>query len=345
MAFTLKIEDIKKSTPDVVTICFKQPALKKVKYKAGQYLTLIVRINNRKYIRPYSFSSAPGIDTYLEVTIKRVPGGVVSNYLYDHAKIGDMMEVIEPMGDFVFDPVDETYPGHIMLWGAGSGITPLMSILKTILNRSAEKKVSLFYCNRNPEHTIFHDELSALDEKYANLTIHNFYTRIPEEVYLNYYIAGRIDEGRIIDILSKSESLDDTIHYICGPAGLKENVKSGLEKLKVKNTNILTEEFEVLIDPQLFDEIETQTIVITNGNEEWDVEVVKGASILNAALDQLIDLPYSCQTGTCMLCKAKLMDGKVSVIGVDELPDELEPGDCLLCCSYPQTDNVKILIN
>ena len=101
--YTLKVQDIKKETNDTITLCFKQPALKKIKYQAGQYLTLQFRINGRRYIRPYSFSSTPLIDATLNVTIKRVSGGVVSNYINDTIKIGDVIEVQEHLREFVFE--------------------------------------------------------------------------------------------------------------------------------------------------------------------------------------------------------------------------------------------------
>ncbi|MBW4889896.1 ferredoxin--NADP reductase [Mucilaginibacter sp. HMF5004] len=343
LTFTLKVVGIEKRTPDVVTIFLKQPGLKKIKYKPGQYLTLVVRINNRKYIRPYSFSSAPGIDQHLAVTIKRIPGGVVSNYLYDHVKIDDVMEVMEPMGDFVFD-LNEPSPNHIMLWGAGSGITPLMSILKVALNTTGNKKVTLFYCNRNPEHTIFYDELVELEEKYPDrFKIYNFYTRIPEDVYLHYFIEGRIDETKVVDILSVNNDLEESVHYICGPDGLKQTVRNALSILKVVHANIYTEEFEVFIDAQQFDDIETRQVKIINSGVAQQIEVTKGTSILNAALDQGIDLSYSCQTGTCLLCKGKLVNGKVKLIGIDKLPEGLNADDCLLCCSYPYSTDIEIL--
>jgi ring-1,2-phenylacetyl-CoA epoxidase subunit PaaE len=343
LTFTLKVVDIEKSTPDVITIFLKQPGLKKVKYKAGQYLTLVVRINNRKYIRPYSFSSAPGIDQHLAVTIKRIPGGVVSNYLYDHIKADDVLEVMEPMGDFVFD-VNEDSPENIMLWGAGSGITPLMSILKTALISTSDKKITLFYCNRNPEHTIFYKQLTELQDQYSHrFKIHNFYTRIPEDVYLHYFIAGRIDEAKIVNILSENADLEHTAHYICGPDGLKQTVKNALSILKVANANIYTEEFEVFIDAQQFDDIETREVKIINSGVTHCIEVTKGTSILNAALDHGIDMEYSCQTGTCMLCKGKLTSGKVKLIGIDKLPEGLATDDCLLCCSYPYSTDIEIL--
>ncbi len=346
--FTLKLIKIVKDTPDVVTIWFKQPALKKVNYKAGQYLTITVKINGRKYIRPYSFSSAPAIDPHLAITLKRIPGGIVSNYLYDHAKVDDIMEVLEPMGDFVFDANDTDAAANLMLWGAGTGITPLMSILKTALHSNNGVKIDLFYCNRNPEHTIFFNELNDLQKAHPqNLSVHYFYTRIPEDVYLNYHIAGRITDENIGELLSKYDDLTKIRHYICGPVGLKETVRSSLKKLSVPDENIFSEEFEVLIDPEEFDDVETRSVRITDSaNPDAIVEVIKGKSILEAGLDQLIDLPYSCQTGTCKLCKAKLLSGKVKVIGIDKMPEGLESDDCLLCCSYPYSEDVMIeLIN
>ena len=101
--FTLKIFEIRKETSETITLCFKQPGLRKIKYKAGQYITLIVRINGRKYARPYSFSSAPSVEATIEVTVKRVFDGIVSNYIHDELKVGDVLEVLEPMGDFTFD--------------------------------------------------------------------------------------------------------------------------------------------------------------------------------------------------------------------------------------------------
>jgi ring-1,2-phenylacetyl-CoA epoxidase subunit PaaE len=342
--FTLTIVQIIKPVVDVVTICFKQPGLRKVKYKAGQYLSLVVRINGRKFIRPYSLSSAPGIDFLLEVTVKRVPGGIVSNYLYDHVKEGDVMEVIEPMGNFVYDP--ELTNEHIMLWGAGSGITPLISIIKTALKHSTDKKVRLFYCNRNPQHTIFRQELIELKKQYKEkFTIWNFFTGIPEDVYLNYDIAGRIDEEKIEAIIADKNEIAQSKHFICGPQGLKNTVKQLLKKFNVPHEKMLTEEFEVLIDPEQFDDVETRIITITEGGKTREIEVIKGKSILDAGLDAGIELPYSCQIGTCMLCKAKLTNGKIKLIGVEKLPDEVAANECLLCCSFPYTNDIQILIN
>lgn len=344
-SFTLVVTDVLKPVTDVVLINFKQPRFKKIIYKSGQYITIVIRINGRKFLRPYSLSSSPSTDNFLQITIKRIPNGIVSNYLYDHVKGGDNFEVMEPMGNFVYDPSLVTTAKNIMLWGAGSGITPLMSIIKTALANSTDTKIHLFYCNRNPEYVIFQPELKDLQDKYREqLVIWNFYTGIPEDVYLNYQIAGRITEQKILSILSDTTNLAQAAHYICGPQGLKDTIKSVLSKFEVGRQNVFSEEFEVLIDPEQFDDIDTQTIQIHLNGASQQVEVTKGRSMLDAALDALLDLSYSCQTGTCMLCKAKLTNGQVKVIGVEKLPVEVAADECLLCCSYPLTNNVEVLI-
>jgi ring-1,2-phenylacetyl-CoA epoxidase subunit PaaE len=133
LCFKLQVIEIKPETSDTVTLCFKQPGLKEIKYLPGQYLTLIFRINGRKYMRPYSFSSAPDVDRYLEITVKRVPGGIISNHINDFVKVGDWIEAMPPMGDFIFERDKISPDKHIVLWGAGNGITPLISIAKYVL--------------------------------------------------------------------------------------------------------------------------------------------------------------------------------------------------------------------
>jgi len=137
--YILKVVEIRKETNDTVTLCFKQPGLKKIKYLAGQYLTLIFRINGRRYIRPYTFSSCPGVDSYLEVTVKRVENGLVSNHINDMVNVGDSIEVMPPMGDFVY----KTNPTikDVYLWSLDSGITPLLSIAKYMLFTEIESHI------------------------------------------------------------------------------------------------------------------------------------------------------------------------------------------------------------
>ncbi len=333
VSYTLKIIKIIPETKDSCTICFKQPTLRKVKYLPGQYITLVVIINNRKYKRPYSLSSAPGIDDTLNITVKRMFQGVVSNHLMDVVKEGDMLEVMEPIGDFVYDSSSNS--NELFLWGAGSGITPLMSILKVALKRE-DIKITLVYCNKSKQETIFYDQLIQLREQYKkNFSVLLFCTNEQN----NDTIYGRITECYILDILSNT-LIDNTQHYICGPVGLKDNVKLALAKFNIKQNQVFSEDFEHIINEDELQNVKSTFVELKKGEYKLRIEVTRGKSILEAALDGQIDLPYSCQTGSCTLCKAKLLSGEVKQISTEALEHDIAPDEKLLCCSYPLTDNI-----
>ncbi|MXV17432.1 ferredoxin--NADP reductase [Hufsiella ginkgonis] len=343
LTYTLKVVELKKETKDTVTICFKQPALKKVSYLPGQYLTLIFRINGRRYIRPYSFSSAPGVDPCLEVTVKRIPGGIVSNHINDKVTEGDMVEVLKPMGDFVFDPAGTPPSKHIMLWGAGSGITPLISIAKYILHHNTGNRVTLAYGNRDFESVIFLNKIGEMLKEYPDMfkAVH-FHTRLTVDAANPYLIQGRITEQKVLALLEQTDNSTGTIHYICGPTGLKESVRQALAHVGVAPDDIHYEDFEIVRDPKDFEEVTTQTISLIKDNKKHAVEVPKGKSILESGLDALLELSYSCQTGNCTVCKGTLRQGAIKMIGVNKRPADLQDNEYLLCCSYPLGENVEV---
>lgn len=341
--FKLKVVDIKKETLDTVTLFLKQPALKKIKYLPGQYLTLIFHINGRKYIRPYSFSSAPGVDEHLEVTVKRVPGGVVSNHINDFVNIGDMVEAIQPMGDFVLDSEGYHKDKAIMLWGAGSGITPLMSIAKYVLHGQNNQQVSLIYGNRNNDSVIFQDNINKLKNRFTDtFKVWHFHTQLKISDANPDVIEGRISPEKVDFISRQQGDFENTIHFICGPTGLKESVAVTLKALGINDDNIYFENFENIRNPEDLQDVTTQTVNIQKEGQVYNVEVVKGKSILEAALDASIDLEYSCQTGNCLLCKATVKKGKVKMIGAIKSNEKLMDDEYLLCCSHPLTDDVRI---
>ncbi|TWI93805.1 ring-1,2-phenylacetyl-CoA epoxidase subunit PaaE [Mucilaginibacter frigoritolerans] len=344
--YTLKVTDIRQETQDSVTILFKQPGLKRIKYIAGQYLSLIFRINGRRYVRPYSFSSAPGVDETLNITVKRVPAGIVSNHIFDKLKIEDVLEVIEPMGDFVLPANTQTSDKHIYLWGAGSGITPLISIAKDALYGNKATSITLAYGNRDYENIIFSTVIEDLNKRFAGIFFpYHFITKPFVDIDNPNVVQGRITEKEIRDLLNGSQgNLKNTIHFICGPVGLKESIKSTLNELGVENSNIFSEDFEVIRNPKDFEDIITQNVLIKRGGESKTVEVTFGKSILEAGLDALMELSYSCQTGNCLVCKARIIKGDVRMIGVEKLPELLESDECLLCSSFPVSDNVEISI-
>ncbi|RYY08351.1 MAG: 2Fe-2S iron-sulfur cluster binding domain-containing protein [Sphingobacteriaceae bacterium] len=344
--FTLKVVEIRHETINTITVCFKQPGLKKIKYSAGQYLTLIFRINNRTYHRPYSLSSAPGVDSTLNITIKKVPSGLVSNYAANHLKVGDIIEVLEPIGDFTLDGKNIPSNSHLVFWGAGSGITPLFSIIKYVLYQDPSKQIMLIYGNRDRKDAIFYQELEDLQKQYpANFTVLYFYTKLAVEETSAKEFLGRIKPDYILNIFAEENNLNDTYHYICGPNGLKDAVKEALEIKRIPPDHVFSENFELIVNPVVFEGISTQIVSIQNADENYLVEVQKGKTILEAGLDAMIDLSYSCQTGTCLLCKARLLSGEIKYITTTVNTDFLEEDECLLCCSLPLTNNIKLLVS
>nr|WP_315418497.1 FAD-binding oxidoreductase [uncultured Pedobacter sp.] len=339
--FTLKVVEIRKETEDTITLCFKQPGLRKVKYLAGQYLTLIFRINGRRYIRPYSFSSAPAVDPLLEVTIKRVINGMVSNHIHDFVKLGDSIEVMQPMGDFVCEDTN----GEVLLWGVGSGITPLISIAKQLLTLHTDVKVNLIYGNRNHETTIFLAKVKELEKLYPNrFLVKHFHTQFKINHDIPGLIEGRINQDQAVKIIEKINPLPSARHFICGPAGLKSSVKTAVKLKDYPDEQVFAEDFELVKDPKDFEDVNTQTIQLKFGDIQTDLEVIKGKSILESALDAGIELPYSCQTGNCSTCRGKLLSGEAKMIGLTKQRDDLSVDEYLVCCTYPLSDNVYIEI-
>lgn len=339
--YTLSIQEIRKETEDTITICFKQPGLRKLKYQAGQYITLILRINSRKYARPYSFSSAPSVDTALEVTVKRVPNGIVSNYINSELKVGDVVEVLEPMGDFIYESSNTTHP--IFLWGVGSGITPLFSIIKEVLLNQPDTPIHLIYGNKNEESTIFKNQLSLLKQEYPSVfSMAKFYSQIDNLIESNTIHKGRISSDFVTYLVAQQKNVKESVHYICGPKGLKDTIQSSLIDLDVPTSSIFVEEFELVIDPIELEDVKDCKVTVFFQGEQSEIFIPKGKSILDVALDNDIELPYSCQTGNCSSCKGKLKEGRLKMLGLTKEREDLAQDEFLLCCSYPLANSISI---
>lgn len=339
--FTIKIIKIEKETNGSITLCFKQPALRKIKYKAGQYITLIVRINGRKYARPYSFSSAPSVDATLDVTVKRIPNGVVSNFVNTELKVGDVVEVLEPMGDFTYENIKPKQT--IFLWGVGSGITPLFSIIKEVLYNLPDTFIHLIYGNKNQDSTIFRNQLNLLKQEYPTVfSMTNFYSQLDHVIESNSIHKGRISSEFVTHLVSQHKNVKESVHYICGPKGLKDTIQKSLIDLEVPSSSIFVEEFELVIDPNELEDVEDSKVTVFFQGEQSDFFVPKGKSILDVALDNDIEIPYSCQTGNCSSCKGKLKEGQLKMIGLTKEREDLAQDEFLLCCSYPLTNSISI---
>lgn len=340
-SFPLKVVQIKQETKDAVTLCFKQPTLRKIKYQAGQYLTLSFRINGRKFVRSYSLSSSPSVDSLLEVTIKRVPNGIVSNYINDYVKVEDTIEVRGPMGDFTFDSLNSK--STIYLWGVGSGITPLFSIIKEIIKTHTNTKIHLILGNKLIESSIFLNQLLSLQQENGSVfRVTQFYSQeniLNEE---NEVYNGRINSDFISKLLPQNVNYLDSLHYICGPVDFKEIVISSLLKMNIPATSVFTEDFQLVIDPENLLNVQECKVSLLFEGVSTDLYIPKGKSVLEIALENRIEIPYSCQVGDCNICKGVVTSGKLEMLGLNKKRKDLAEDEYLLCCSYPLTRELSL---
>ncbi|MBW8050620.1 MAG: ferredoxin--NADP reductase [Cytophagales bacterium] len=350
--FTLKVTDIVKETTDAITIHFEHPPDHKIAYKPGQYLTLIVNVNGEKSRRAYSLCSSPNEDKTLAVTVKKLEGGTISNYLNDNLKPGDPMEIMVPTGTFAIDLV----PGakrHLVLFGAGSGITPLMSIMKSVLAAESHSQVSLVYGNRNEESIIFKDDIDELKKKYGSRF--NFIHVLTRPADGWDGPKGRINKIKVSHLLEQFPEMGPKVtdYYICGPQGMMDEVKSALESLNVAAEKIHKESFTAPLEKEAeildegretkANEFKIQDVKINYEGQTYTITVKPDSTILETALDEGIDLPYSCQSGLCTTCRCKLLSGEVHMDEREGLSDmEIDEGYVLICQGHPVTADVVL---
>ncbi|MCW3110826.1 MAG: ferredoxin--NADP reductase [Segetibacter sp.] len=335
--FTVTVVKREEESHNALTIKFKQPALKKIKYNSGQYITLIVRVNGRTYRRPYSISSVFGIDTTLDITVKSIKEGIVSNFLFETVAVGDTFEMMEPMGKFVLPDHGNTSP---VLWSAGSGITPAWSILRSVLYQQPSSLVTLIYSNRNRSSVIFNKQIHALEKEFeSRLKVYHIFSK-PEKKDVPYYFEGRISREAVQNILSEISGSHSRPHFICGPTEMMELIKVELTRDNIPERLIFFENFHNTIDKSELAGVKPATVLLKTAQQEYTFEVPFGKNILEACLDAAIDFPYSCQTGSCTFCKATLRKGYVKTITHQKPEKELYGDECLLCCSYPLEEEI-----
>lgn len=345
---TLTIREIIQETQDAVSVVFENPD-GGMDYQAGQFLTLILTINGEKVRRAYSLCTSPYIDEHPAVTIKRVEGGLMSNYIPDTLKAGDKIEVMKPLGNFTTD-FEGSNERHLILYGGGSGITPLMSIAKSALNKEPLSSVSLVYANRNENSIIFKEGLNELVDEYGDrLQI----VHVLDEAPLNWTgPSGLLEPPLLADLVGQLPDMGETNteHFICGPEGMMKNVEQGLALLSVPADKIHKESFvasktdKADLPKEKGEEVGHEVTVIYEG-EEHKFTVAPGKYILETALDLDIDLPFSCQSGLCTACRGKCLSGKVKLDEDEGLSQsELDEGFVLTCVGHPLTDDVVIEI-
>jgi ring-1,2-phenylacetyl-CoA epoxidase subunit PaaE len=349
-SYFLQVKDIIKETEDTITIEFWHPLSEQIKYKAGQFLTIIVPADGGKKVRrSYSMSTSPHTDTAVGVTIKRVHQGLVSNYLNDNVKKGDFLEVLEPMGTFHYDSEPEK-DRNIYLIGAGSGITPLISIAKSALKSESHAKVRLIYGNRSENSIIFKNALHELEKAYGD----RFEVRHILSNPSAYWVGdkGRINQANATMFLKNwGVNFNKDEFFMCGPEQMMEEIKKIYTVYEVPKERAHFEKFNAPMLNETMEEkddnsLKPQTVKVIYDGEEHVFLVEPHQSILEAALEKDIDLPYSCQAGMCTACLGLCKEGKVKMDEEDGLTEkEIAKGYVLTCVSHPLTEGVVIEID
>ncbi len=355
--YQLKVRKLIPETEQAVVIEFEHPKDNKLSYQSGQFLTLILNIEGSSERRAYSLCSSPCVDDYPAITVKRVSGGKVSNHLNTHLKEGDTIEVVEAQGMFTA-AYDANAQRHRILLGGGSGITPLMSILKTTLAQEPNSKVSLIYANQDSNSIIFKQKIEDLQAKYGKrLNVVHILEKTP--LFWNKGYKGRIDTKMLKKILAGLPNFDaaQTEYYMCGPDGMMQQIEKSFQELGLPLDKLRKESFGVspqeaaekraaVLAAMPTDQLRTYSVKVIYGGDEYTFDVPPDQTILQTALKQDIDLPFSCQSGMCTACMGRCTSGKVVLDEEDALtPKELEQGYVLTCVGHPVSEDVVIEID
>lgn len=344
----LKIKEVVNEIDDAISIHFEQPASGDIQYQSGQFFTVVADIDGKEQRRAYSLCSSPFVDASPAVTVKRVDGGLMSNYLNNNAKAGEELRLMDPIGNFKTS-FDSAKKRHIVLFGGGSGITPLISIAKSALDQEPNSKISLIYANQNIDTVIFKaklEEMVTSSEGRFSL-IHVLESKPADmECY-----TGWLTEDIIKDSLAKlpQEAAASTEYFMCGPGPMMDIVETSLANLGVDKAQVNKESFTSSLDKadtsEVSDEIIAREVTLIYDDEEFKITVKPGETILERGLDEDIDLPFSCQSGLCTACRGKCKSGKVKMLEDEGLSEaEIEEGYVLPCVSHPLTDGIVIEI-
>lgn len=344
---TLSIADIRRETADAVSIAFEIPADLRAAYQfsAGQYLTLRTIIDGEDIRRSYSLCSAP-YEGEWRVAIKEVEGGKFSTYANRHLKVGDQLEVMTPMGNFTTS-LDSSHQKHYVLFASGSGITPIFSLAKAILEKEPNSEVSLFYGNKGFHSIIFREELEAL--KNENMERFRVIHVLSRESLGNQIQKGRIDAGKCTDLhraFLQKQTIDAV--FVCGPEEMIHAVKDTMVELGVDPQTIHFELFGTPVQ-KVAKEVDNTPSIVSNvrviiDGDAIDIALESNAeNILDAAQKAGADLPFACKGGVCCTCKAKVLEGSARMdVNYALEPDEVEAGYILTCQAHPTSEHLIV---
>ncbi len=340
--YSLTVKHIKKLTPSSVAITFDIPKdlIQTFDFEAGQYITIKKEIKGKELRRAYSISSSPKRDT-ITIGVKKVDRGGFSDYANSKLTAGQTLEVMPPEGRFTFVPSDKI--NTVAAFAAGSGITPIMSIARTVLASNTSNKFILVYGNKSFEETMFYTDLVKLQLEYTNrffVYFTNSQTREKDSLF------GRIDTSTVNYALKNKHS--DTVFdafYLCGPEEMIHKVTDTLTENEIPKDKI---HFELFTTTEIKDELPISTdgetqIEVTVDDEKFAFVMDKKMLVLDAVLKQNIDAPYSCQGGVCSSCIARVTEGKAEMVKNQILTDgEIEEGFILTCQAHAVTPTLKV---
>jgi ring-1,2-phenylacetyl-CoA epoxidase subunit PaaE len=340
----LSIKNIKKEANNAISIAFNVPEnLKAVfAFKAGQYITLKANLNGTEVRRDYSLCASPKSGE-LKVAVKAVQDGTFSAYANYVLKAGDFLEVAPPKGRFIFEPNDSKTK-NIAAFAAGSGITPVLSIIKCALEEEVNSHVILVYGNKSTQDTMFLNELLELQHQYKDRFSIQFVFSQQDK---DDSIFGRIEKSTVNYVmLNKHKHIEVDAFYLCGPEAMIHAVKDVLTDNGIDKDRIHFELFKAAKPAEIEEKANVSgktQVTITVDNETTTFEMSSKQTILEAALDEDIDAPYSCQGGICCSCLARLKEGEVTMRQNNILTEkEVASGLILTCQAQPTTPSIVV---
>ncbi|SDK01540.1 ring-1,2-phenylacetyl-CoA epoxidase subunit PaaE [Catalinimonas alkaloidigena] len=342
----LKVTEILDETPDARTLRLLPESPTTLPYKAGQFLTFVFEVKGEKIRRSYSLSTAPGLDAHLAITFKKVPFGVVSHLLFEDVQVGDVLQALPPTGRFTLPAGSQ--PRDLVMIAAGSGITPLYSLLRTALAKEPQSRITLIYSNHNEQSTIFYESLQALARQHPDRLKIVFIFSDPADKthghhgHLNVFLLKKLLRTNV------HFAKENAQFFLCGPFTFMRMCHMIIRVMGFREDHIHRENFVVVtekkgIEKTLIQDKSDKTVAVTYRGKTDRVEVPYGKPILRAALDQGLTLPYSCLGGICSTCAAVCTSGRVEM-SVNEVLTEkdLKEGWVLTCVGYPATPDVAV---
>lgn len=342
----LRFTEIIPQPTEVIKICFETVNGEKLNYVAGQFLPLVFKFAERELRRSYSFCSSPDVNEPIAIAVKLVENGEISRFIHHQLSVGDEVEIAEPNGLFTYEP-NVDLPRTIFLFAAGVGITPLFSILKTALVRETKSKIVLIYSSRSADATLFLEEIAEWQQKYPDRlqVIHLFSN---SKNLLRARLNGFLINQLVKEFLSFSK--EDALCYTCGPVDYMDVCRitllgAGFKPQQVKRETFVLPEDEVDEDDSTEKIVDKNTYSIVlhfNGNVH-QLEVPWPKRILEVALANKINLPYSCSGGVCSTCTATCTSGGVRMDYNEVLTDEeIANGRVLVCTGHPSENGTTI---